>query len=86
MNRLFRLSFVLLILAKEDKKVEIISSPEAKDKFDKERIIDSLQVAGKLSTQDAIVSVEGEEDTRYNKSYHCNKCNFELQKLKMLKY
>jgi excinuclease ABC subunit A len=50
-------------------------------KFDKERVVDSLQVAGKLSVQDAVVSVEGEEDTYYNKSHYCNKCDFELQKL-----
>ena len=52
-----------------------------KKKFDKERVVDSLQVAGKLSAQDAIVSVEGEKDTYYNKSHHCGKCGFELQKL-----
>lgn len=52
-----------------------------KKKFDKERIVDSLQVAGKLSAQDAIVSVEGENDNYYNKSYHCGRCGFELQKL-----
>jgi len=52
-----------------------------KKKFDKERVVDSLQVAGKLSAQDAIVSIEGEKDTYYNKSYCCGKCGFELQKL-----
>ena len=34
--------FVLLILAKEDKQVEIVSSPEAKDKFDKEEVLDPM--------------------------------------------
>ena len=52
-----------------------------KKRFDKERIVDSLQVAGKLSVQDAVVSVEGEDDVCYSKGYHCNKCDFELQKL-----
>ena len=53
-----------------------------KKKFDKERVIDSLQVASKLSAQNAIVSVEGEKDSCYSKSHHCEKCGFEMVKLK----
>jgi excinuclease ABC subunit A len=54
-----------------------------KKRFDRERVVDSLQVASKLSKTDAVVSVEGEQDTRYSKGHHCSKCGFELQKLKV---
>ncbi len=54
-----------------------------KKQFDRERVLDSLQVASKLSTANAIVSIEGEEDTCYSKAQHCNKCGFEMLKLKI---
>ncbi len=50
-------------------------------KFDEERIVDSLQVAGKLSSQGAVVMIDDEDDIFYNKNYHCEKCGFEMQSL-----
>ncbi len=81
-----KIAHVATLLGKEnlpEKQIDVVVDRINIDrkKFDKERVVDSLQVAGKLSAQDAIVSVEGEEDVYYNKSYHCGKCDFELQKL-----
>ncbi len=82
-----KIAHVATLLGKENlvkKQIDIVVDRINVDKkrFDKERVVDSLQVANKLSVHDAIVSVEGEEDVYYNKSYHCGKCGFELVKLK----
>ncbi len=53
-----------------------------KNKFDQERIVDSLQIAAKLSDQPVIVSIEGEKDIYYSKSYNCPQCDFKLAGLK----
>ena len=50
-------------------------------KFDEERIVDSLQVASKLSSRGAVVTIDDEDDIFYNKNYHCGKCGFEMQSL-----
>ncbi len=50
-------------------------------KFDEERIIDSLQVASKLSSRGAVVTIDDEDDIFYNKNYHCGQCGFEMQSL-----
>ena len=81
-----KISHVKTLLEKENlsqKQIDVVVDRINVDKnrFDKERIADSLQVAEKMSAQDAIVSVEGEKDFYYNKSYHCGQCGFELQKL-----
>jgi len=67
----------------EGKKIEIMVDRFSVDRqhFDKERIVDSLEVAGKLSAGGAVVSVEKENDIHYNQDYHCPKCNFTMPKL-----
>ena len=65
------------------KKIDIMVDRFNVDKqhFDKERIIDSLEVASKLSSNRAIISVEDQEDMHYSQNYHCPKCNFTMSKL-----
>jgi len=50
-------------------------------KFDRERIVDSLQTASRISKGEAIVLVDNEKELLYSKYFRCGKCGFELKTL-----
>ncbi len=51
------------------------------NRFDRERIIDSLQTAAKISKGMAIVLVDGEHVLRYSKQFRCSSCGKVLDDL-----
>lgn len=51
------------------------------NRFDRERIIDSLQTAAKMSKGVALVLVDGEHILKYSKQFRCGSCGKVLQDL-----
>ncbi len=51
------------------------------NRFDRERIVDSLQVATKLSGGEALALIDNEEKLRYSRYYQCEKCHLVLKKI-----
>ena len=49
------------------------------NKFDRERIVDSLQTAAKISKGEAVVLIDNEDELRYTKHYQCENCGFTLK-------
>lgn len=47
--------------------------------FDKERIIDSLQTAAKISKGEAVILVDNEDELHYSKHFSCPQCGFSLK-------
>ena len=50
-------------------------------KFDRERIVDSLQTASKISKGEAVVLIDNDEELHYSKHYCCGKCGFKLKSI-----
>ena len=48
-------------------------------RFDRERIVDSLQTAARLSKGEAVVLVDNDDELKYNKHCQCPRCGFVLK-------
>lgn len=51
------------------------------NRFDRERLIDSLQTAAKMSKGVALVLIDGEQVLKYSKQFRCSSCGKVLQDL-----
>ncbi|MEA1926062.1 MAG: excinuclease ABC subunit UvrA [Patescibacteria group bacterium] len=67
----------------DDKKVQVIVDRISYDPkyFDRERLVDSLQTAAKISKGEAVVLVNNETELHYSKHYCCSKCGFKIKSI-----
>lgn len=67
----------------DNEKVQVVVDRITHDprRFDRERIIDSLQTAAKISKGDAVVLIDNDEEIPYSKHHRCVKCGLEIKSI-----
>ncbi len=68
---------------KDDVKVEVVVDRMGifAKKFDRERIVDSLQTAAKISKGEATILVDGEDELKYSEHFQCGGCSFLIKNI-----
>ncbi|MEA2007458.1 MAG: excinuclease ABC subunit UvrA [Patescibacteria group bacterium] len=68
---------------KGDEKIQVVIDRITLNpsKFDRERVVDSLQTATKISKGEAVVLIDNDQELKYSKHYQCESCNFVLKSI-----